>query len=453
MDVALFPLASSPECVRISTRFSPPEVCQFRSEQVGVTTDVFHLAAYAYHALADLLPYGFPGRGLEAFNFEFPKLRVFTPSLPIGIWPVIEQGLSLDPACRQATVAVLLEALRHSLCRASERSRIPRADARNGSSSGILSRVFRWIDGRQVKRVDVGHCTDAGIAKSSLQLPNQDVARIEWLPLPTREALLVVVADGVTTSRVGTGETASGIACDVISSVVRESAKTLIGAVEWLELLENACLAASDAIVRTALQTNEIPADVQDHDLMSTTAVVGVLDGETLFLANVGDSRAYLIDDEHVEQLTVDGDVGTSMIANGTAPETANELGAQAKALRYCLGACARRDDGSIACDKARSRPQSTRWRVLPTDTIVICSDGLVEEGVFLEPSDLSEMIRSFPSMSAQQLAEHLVAEANRKQRPATPNEPCGFGDNVTCAVIRISPAHSLAPDRSPNCG
>ena len=51
---------------------------------------------------------------------------------------------------------------------------------------------------------------------------------------------------------------------------------------------------------------------------MSTTALIGVLDGSDLYLANVGDSRAYLVASGLAEQLTVDGDVASSQLRQGT---------------------------------------------------------------------------------------------------------------------------------------
>ena len=63
-------------------------------------TDVFHLALFAYYWLGGLLPHGFPGEGLESFEYQLPKLRIYAPRLPPGIAAVLTRGMALDPRLR-----------------------------------------------------------------------------------------------------------------------------------------------------------------------------------------------------------------------------------------------------------------------------------------------------------------------------------------------------------------
>src|SRR5262249_51520648 len=110
LDLEVFRAGECPESLSVSPRYSPPEVCSFRAGRIGPATDVFHLSLYAYYWLAGLLPHGFPGRGLEAFHFEIPPLRIYRPHLPSGIAPVLERGLARDPAERfPSTVELMLE--------------------------------------------------------------------------------------------------------------------------------------------------------------------------------------------------------------------------------------------------------------------------------------------------------------------------------------------------------
>jgi protein phosphatase len=51
---------------------------------------------------------------------------------------------------------------------------------------------------------------------------------------------------------------------------------------------------------------------------MGTTVVVAALDGDKLILGNVGDSRAYILQDDHCAQLTVDHSYINELIRNGT---------------------------------------------------------------------------------------------------------------------------------------
>ena len=207
----------------------------------------------------------------------------------------------------------------------------------------------------------------------------------------------------------------------------------------WTDLVSKACVEASEAIVAAAASLPDRPEDILDSDVMSTTAIVGIVDGDVLHVANVGDSRVYLVRDGIAEQLTVDGDVACSLLRELKPPEDVRELGLQSKALRNCLGACEYRKDGGLVCDRVRSMPQCASWRILPGEMIVLCSDGLVEEGVFLEPEDLGRIALSHEQASAQEIADLLVNEANSRQRPRADAEPSGFGDNISCVVMRFA--------------
>src|SRR5437667_3073751 len=116
---------------------------------------------------------------------------------------------------------------------------------------------------------------------------------------------------------------------------------------------------------------------------MGTTLTVGWLQGHELSVANLGDSRAYLITDKVVEQLTVDGDLASDLLARGAAPEEVRELGGMGRALRECIGGCITTENGEVAVLIESCTPRISRWPLLPGDVIVLCTDGLVEEGYF----------------------------------------------------------------------
>src|SRR5262249_38353612 len=170
-----------------------------------------------------------------------------------------------------------------------------------------------------------------------------------------------------------------------------------------------------------------------------TTLTAGWLEGNVLTLANVGDSRAYLIEDAGVEQLTVDGDLGCALLAGGAPPEEVMQLGGMAKALQNCVGGCYRTPTGQLAVEHDRCRPAISRWPLLPGDVIVLCTDGLVEEGVFLGAEEMAGLVRRHLALPAQALAEQLAEAADARQRLPSQDEPEGFGDNICCAVIKIS--------------
>lgn len=460
LDWRLFPVGQCPsQFARVSPKYSPPEVCQFRDEFIGPRTDVYHLAMFAYYQLAGQWPNGFAGRGLESFSFDVPSLRVFRPDLPTGIWPVLRRALSINANHRPASTGELMQQLERGAERQTA-ARLPtrQLNERVQSEPSLWQRVVRRFTNEATVEsssklprpavIDVGWLTVAGRAKSALGAVNQDCVVVQRELVRDREVLLMIVADGVTHARVGAGDRASGLACEVLVSSIREQIRACSAGAEpeWRRILDCACQSASEAVVTDALSIPDRPAQISDNDLMSTTALIGVLDGSDLYLANVGDSRAYLVANGIAEQLTVDGDVASSQLAQGIPPEQVQELGTAGKSLRSCLGACRETEDGRLAAELDRARPQIGHWQIRPCDTFVLCSDGLVEERVFLEPEDLVRVIDSHRDHASQALADQLVAAADAKQRLPSETEPNGYGDNITCIVLRMvegPPSHA----------
>lgn len=479
LDWRLFPLGRCPErLARISQKYSPPEICQFRDDLIGPQTDVYHLAIEIYYRLAGLES-GFAGRGLEAFGYDIPPLRVFRPDLPVGIWNILRRGLATNVTRRPSTVAefagelenVVLNGARHSTAFGVGFVTLPEHPTEGlPHSSSLVSptpassfwqRIFPGTadlpsnsatSEPDEPSVDIGAITIPGRAKSALNAVNQDRVVVVQETVRGRVMHLLIVADGVSTARVGDGAMASGLGTDAIVDSIRSQLLMLPPDSDpvWPDILARACLHGSEAIINSAVKivaesesgrahALSIPASqISDSDLMSTTVLIGVLDGDDLYLANVGDSRAYLILNDQAEQLTVDGDVASAMLIAGVPPEQVQELGSGGKALRFCLGACRLENDGQIVCDPDRCRPQVSRWKLKTEHVVVLCTDGLVEERVFLEPHDLVEINQSAGNVSSQILAERLVEAADQRQRLPSELEPNGYGDNIACIVIRF---------------
>ncbi len=422
LDLQLFRAGTCPASLRLSPAYSPPEVCSFRGDRIGPATDVYHACLYLYYRLAGLLPGGFPGRGLEAFDFDIPPLRIYRPRLPAGVVPVLERGLSRDPARRFGSMSDLLSELTAAVERA--RKRVLSITRAAGSPGSGLTWTY-------------GSASVIGRSHELLGLPNQDT----HLVLSLAEGRLVaIVADGVTHSRVGAGDIASQAAVAVLSVQLPNLLKEA-GAPEQIEeALSDGCLDASWAIINLA-RTVLPPEGCDPVDVMSTTVVAGVLSGDVLTLASAGDSRAYLIAAGQVEQLSVDGDVRCAQLAAGMPPEEVRAMGADAGALYACLGVGKLTSTGDLEVCVARSRPNLGHWRLLPGDIVVLCSDGVVEEGIFLSAAELPGLLAEPADQSPAEMAERLVQAARARHREPTLWEPEGHGDDATCVVVVIGPA------------
>jgi serine/threonine protein phosphatase PrpC len=248
------------------------------------------------------------------------------------------------------------------------------------------------------------------------------------------ERALAAVADGVTTCDVGTGALASERACAAVEAAVtpdwrRADFEAQIGGV---------CRGAAEGLLEWALANGHGPELAAGGDLMGTTLAAAWLEGRAATLANLGDSRAYLVRGGRAEQLTVDGDVGTALLAAGVAPEDVRQAGELTGALRNCIGGCTRGADGQPMIQEEFCRPALSTWPLAPGDVLVLCTDGLVDEGAFLSPADLAAIVTANAGLSAEELAVRLADAADELQRLPSAEEPWGFGDNIGCVVIQV---------------
>lgn len=213
---------------------------------------------------------------------------------------------------------------------------------------------------------------------------------------------LFLVADGM--GGQDYGERASGLAAEIIPQVVRDG----------LSQQSNA-----DLIVRKALnEANQaiIAAgrDQPEGRRMGTTAVVAVRQAGQVYVAGLGDSRAYLIRGDRVEQLTVDHSVAQSLVTSGVfTPEEAKHSPLQHVLHRF-LGCTYMAEDAEVV----PFTPQAH-------DRLLLASDGLTNH---VTNEDLREGARKFSDPQA--WADSLVETALQR----------GSKDNVTCVVVAFTP-------------
>ena len=143
---------------------------------------------------------------------------------------------------------------------------------------------------------------------------------------------------------------------------------------------------------------------------MGTTAVVAVQQADRVYVAGLGDSRAYLIRGNRVEQLTVDHSVAKALELNGTLTAEQARNSPWQHVLYKFLG-CVEMSDGP---DIHPFTPQAG-------DRLLLASDGLTNH---ITDDDLREGPRRFPN--PQQWADYLVPLALQR----------GSRDNVTCVVV-----------------
>jgi protein phosphatase len=217
------------------------------------------------------------------------------------------------------------------------------------------------------------------------------------------EHRLFVVADGMGGQECG--EQASSMAVEIIPRVVQDR---LAANEPAEEAVQHALAEANAAIVAAGRGQLE-------GRRMGTTAVLAVQHADRVYVAGLGDSRAYLIRGNRVEQLTVDHSVAQALVACGAlTPEEARHSPYQ-HVLHKFLG-CAGMPDG------AEVRPFAPE----AGDRLLLASDGLTN---FIDEDDLIRGREQFPQ--PQGWADHLVQLALDR----------GSKDNVTCVLVAFDQA------------
>jgi protein phosphatase len=238
--------------------------------------------------------------------------------------------------------------------------------------------------------IRVGCCTNQGVRPNNEDRYVVDAGRQVYL-----------VADGMGGHELG--EQASGLAAEIIPRAVESH---LASDADAGHAVQRALADANEAIIAAGQQQ---PSGRR----MGTTAVLAVQQKDRVYVAGLGDSRAYLIRGERVELLTVDHSVAKALELNGTLTAEQARNSPWQHVLYKFLG-CAEMSDG------AEVRPFNPE----AGDRLLLATDGLTNH---VTEEDLREGKERYPDPQA--WADHLVQLALQR----------GSRDNVTCVVVEFA--------------
>lgn len=214
--------------------------------------------------------------------------------------------------------------------------------------------------------------------------------------------LLLTVCDGM--GGAAAGEVASQMAVDVIHGIVQDGAVP----VDRDQFAQRLVAAIQEAGARIFLAAKSN----RERRGMGTTSTVAGVYGSTLFVGQVGDSRAYLLRDGHLRQVTRDQSLVSKLIEAGQLTEAEAETYEHAHIILQALGTA---DTVSVDLSYAELRKG---------DVLMLCSDGLSGLATFEQIHDTMADVDD-PAACAQRLIE-LANEA-------------GGHDNITVIVARFS--------------
>lgn len=213
------------------------------------------------------------------------------------------------------------------------------------------------------------------------------------------DVVFAVVCDGMGGAK--GGNVASTLAVKMITERLASSYRENMTTQSIRYVLECAIAAANVEVFDTA---------VNDENLrgMGTTVVAAVVCGKTAVVAHIGDSRAYLVTEDGLEQVTRDHSLVQEMVESGKLTENEAKSHPRKHFITRALGV-----EDMVECDiDEREIPER--------GALLICTDGLTN---MVDTDEIRKILLSYPPQS---VAERLIHAANM----------AGGSDNITVALI-----------------
>lgn len=215
---------------------------------------------------------------------------------------------------------------------------------------------------------------------------------------------IYVAADGM--GGHAAGEVASGV---IINAIAQKSMLDFNplnlsspGRTNWEAWLGEVVAAANKAVYDSR---------VLSGSNMGSTLVMAVLHGDQVSIANVGDSRAYMVNVQGIHQLTIDHSLVEHLVATNQITRQEARTHPQRNVIYRTIGQMSNVDVDIVS------------HQLQANDQILLCSDGLSGK---LEDEQIWNIILA--ACSPQEACDRLIAAANA----------AGGEDNITAIVVQL---------------
>ncbi len=244
-------------------------------------------------------------------------------------------------------------------------------------------------------RLDVAQLTDVGRKR-----PHNEDNMAYVIPkdpqVMAKKGALFIVADGM--GGHAAGEVASEIAVDTVSNVYYQDDS------------EDVAVSLLRAIKRANSLINQRAAENTLRSGMGTTCVAAILRGNMGYIANVGDSRAYLVRGGQARQVSQDHSWVEEQVRAGLLTRDQARSHAQRNVITRCLGT-----QSEVEVDVFTEPLEEG-------DSLLLCTDGL---SGLVNDDELRTIVGQYVP---QEGVYHLVERANENGGP----------DNITAIVARV---------------
>ncbi len=234
--------------------------------------------------------------------------------------------------------------------------------------------------------------TDKGMVRET----NQDAYAVGELPGGVAWA---VVCDGM--GGAAGGNIASALAVKVISEKINNSYNAQMKDMSIKNMLHSALVAANLEVFDMSLERPELRG-------MGTTVVCAIVKEGQAYIMHAGDSRAYIVSENGLKQITMDHSMVQDLVNKGKITEEEAAVHPNKNIITRALGV-----EKTIEID----------FRQVDLDkgnTLIICTDGLSN---YVSSQEICEEIKDSKYYA---FADRLVKKANAN----------GGGDNITVVAI-----------------
>ena len=166
-----------------------------------------------------------------------------------------------------------------------------------------------------------------------------------------------------------------------------------------------------EAITVANMEIYEKASTEADFAGMGTTVVAATISDDVLYVANVGDSRLYLID-KAITQVTKDHSLVAELVRKGSLDATQAKAHPDKNIITRAIGAAPSVDIDFFEVD------------LNPGDIILMCTDGLTN---MVDDDEILRIVRT--GVDVPDIAENLVKMANHN----------GGKDNIGVVIIESS--------------
>lgn len=232
---------------------------------------------------------------------------------------------------------------------------------------------------------------------------NREINEDSYFCSEFSDIFLFAVADGM--GGYNGGEIASSLAIETIKELLYTSKDELLnGNIEIPAFINDLIIKANEKILNKSQENSELNG-------MGTTITLVCILNNIMYLGHIGDSRAYIFNDNKLIQLTEDHSLVNELVKNGTITEVEAINHPQKNVITRALGT-----DKDVEIDIFEKE-------VKKDDIVILCTDGLTN--MVSEERIMHVMIES---QDIQKSCDILTKAANE----------LGGYDNATVIIIKL---------------